>query len=658
MRLWIYLAVFSTAFLLSACSPKHSEIVVAEFEGDNITMGEFEKAYSKSAGGFDAAKDDSLSQYVSFLDLYVNYRLKLEDAYKRGYNTNTDLLQELNDYKKQVGESFLIENDIMAPAVKKMHERRKYEFRISHLMVLADSISFDQAHIKALGFIDSVRKGKSFEELVVKYSDDASTKNKGGDVYYLTSGDVFPQFEDVIYSTKEGEVSSTPVRSNYGYHVIKVTEKRERIPSLRASHILVRFSAPDTTESYNKALEVLQKAKNGEDFANLAQEYSEDEGSKVKGGDLGFFERRRMVPAFDEAAFNLKEGEISGLVKTNFGYHIIKVIEKKKLPTFEDEKDQLRDLYKQISYNPDYRKYVDSLKTKYGFKLNDSMVEKAVKLAAEDTLTIGPKYWESSLRNNLKDSVLYSFANDKETLDSFFTTIITGNKNFGKKVDKYLITSNIGTMSERYVIEAEAMRMEERSEEFKNLMDDYKNGIYVFKIQEEEIWNKINADSSKIFDYYTQNKDNYRWNDRVNFSEIYTRKDSLINLYYSKLQEGADFDTLAMKHTERTGFKSKKGNHGLVDVESGELAKKANELTAAGQYTKPFKVENGYAIVKLIEKKSAGIKTFDEAKSEVMSAYQEKESARLEEEYVAKLKQTYKPEVHHEELKQAFKSEE
>lgn len=657
MRLWIYVAAFSAVFVLSACSPKHSEIVVAQFEGDKITMGEFEKAYSKSAGGFEAAKDDSLSQYSDFLDLYVNYRLKLADAYKRGYNTDPDLLKELNDYKKQVGESFLIENDLLAPAVKKLHERRKYEFRVSHLMVMADTISFDKAKEIALGFIDSVKQGKNFEELVAKYSADASTKNKGGDVYYLTAGDVFPQFEDVIYSTNVGEVSSTPVRSNYGYHVIKITEKKERVPAIRASHILIRFSAPDTTASYTKAAEVMQKAKNGEDFAKLAEEYSEDEGSKVKGGDLGFFERRRMVPAFDEAAFKLNVGEISGIVKSNFGYHIIKLTDKKPLPTYEEEKDKLKDLYKQISYNADYRKFIDSLKNIYGFKLNESIIDKAVKFAAEDTLVVGAKYWESSLRNNLKDSVLYSFTNGNKKVDEFFTTLISGNKNSGKKIDRNMLVSNIGTMSERDVIEAESMKMEERNEEFKGLMDDYRNGIFVFKIQEEEIWNKINADSAKIFDYYQQNKDNYNWNDRVNFSEIYSKSDSLITLYYSKLKEGADFDTLAMKHTERMGFRTKKGVHGFVDVTSGKLAVKANELSAPGQFSEPFKVEDGYSIVKLIEKKPAGPKTFEEAKSEAMSGYQEQESARLENEYVAKLKQTYKPEVHHEELKEAFKSE-
>ncbi|HEX2982263.1 MAG TPA: peptidylprolyl isomerase, partial [Ignavibacteriales bacterium] len=105
------------------------------------------------------------------------------------------------------------------------------------------------------------------------------------------------------------------------------------------------------------------------------------------------------------------------------------------------------------------------------------------------------------------------------------------------------------------------------------------------------------------------------------------------------------------------GFRTKKGNYGMVDVASGELAKKANELSASGQFSEPFKFEDGYSIVKLIEKKSAGPKTFEEAKSEAMSGYQEQESARLENEYVAKLKQTYKPEVHHEELKEAFKSE-
>ena len=210
------------------------------------------------------------------------------------------------------------------------------------------------------------------------------------------------------------------------------------------------------------------------------------------------------------------------------------------------------------------------------------------------------------------------------------------------------------------VLDEEALNLDKTNPEFASLMNDYKNGIYIFKLQEDEVWNKINLDSNRVYQYYLDNKDKYSWGERVNFSEIYSRQDSLINLYYSMLQEGDNFDSLAAKYTEKAGMKNKAGSYGLVEVKSSpysELAGKADSLQNPGDYTKPFANAGGYSIVKLNSKEPPTLKTFEEAKAEVSGAFQEAESKRLEQGYIDGLKKLYHPELYYDKLQQAFKDE-
>lgn len=310
------------SLLLSSCAPKHADIVVAKFDDEQIRMNEFEKMYAKNTGDFEKAKEDSLSKLKNFLDLYVNFRMKLRDAYVRGFNSDPELNQELKDYKEKVGVSYILEKQILEPGLKNLYDRRKYELRVSHLMIRPDSNGDDAAEKRAEAILDSIKQGASFSEMVKKYSDDKYSKNMGGDIYFITAGLLPTSFEDAAYATPVDSVYPSVVHTRYGYHLIKVTDKRDRIPQIRASHILVNFNNPegtiDTAYARAKIDTVMQKLRAGEDFAKLAEEYSDDTGSKNKGGDLGYFGRRMMVKEFDEAAFNLKPGEISDVVRTNF----------------------------------------------------------------------------------------------------------------------------------------------------------------------------------------------------------------------------------------------------------------------------------------------------------------------------------------------------
>ena len=647
------------SLIMSSCAPKHSDLVVAKFDDEEIKMSEFEKMYEKNAGTMERAKQDSISQLKNFLDLYVNFKMKLRDAHVRGYDSAPDLMQELNDYKKKVGVSYILEKQIVEPGIEQLYNRRKTELRVSHIMLRPDSTGEEAARKHAQSILDSIKNGADFGEMAKKYSDDNYSKFIGGDIYYITAGMLPPSFEDASYSTPVGSVYPSVVQTRYGFHLIKVTDSRDRIPQIRASHILVNFNnpqgKPDTSYARAKIDTVMQKLKNGGDFEKLAEEYSDDTGSKKKGGDLGFFGRRMMVKPFDEAAFNLKPGQISDVIESNFGFHIIKLTDQKPYPSFAEDKEELEKIFKQTRYPDEYDSLVNHLKVQYGFNINQATFNKV--LQAGDSIKVG-----GLLKNydEIKDQPLFTY-NKIDTV-SVNTTVnrMNSEREFMNRLIKAdVLNSAINKVVGDSLLTVAALNLDQTDPEFAALMDDYKNGIYVFKLQDEEVWSKINTDSTKLYDFFQQTKDKYTWSDRINFSEIFSKSDSLIHVYYKELQNGADFDSLAAKYTERPQLKDKAGNYGLVAVDYSTLASKTNELLSTpGQYSEPFPYSGGFSIVKLIAKESARPKTFEEAKAEVSGAYQDAESKRLEQNYLETLKTRYNPQLYYDKLEEAFKNKE
>ena len=179
-----YLTIISFSFLLLliACSPGESD-VVSKFGKYKINLDEFENAYTKNVGSVENAENSSLQDYYDFMDLYVKFKMKLRDAQVGGYTTDTELEDELTNYQKQVGVSYLIEKEIIEPGIKNLYERRKEELRVSHLMIRPDSTGIEGAMAKAAPILDSIKNGASFEEMVKKYSQDQFSAPSGGDIF-------------------------------------------------------------------------------------------------------------------------------------------------------------------------------------------------------------------------------------------------------------------------------------------------------------------------------------------------------------------------------------------------------------------------------------------------------------------------------------------
>lgn len=645
-------AIALITFLIASCSPEHSKIVVAEFNEAKITMDEFENAYSKNVGGLDAALKDSFENYKNFADLYTNFKLKLSDAKVRGYQNDPALNQELTDYKRKVGASYILEKHLVEPNIKDWYEKRKIEIRASHLMIRPDSTGELGAVKKAQVILDSIKAGKTFEEMVAKYSQDQFSKPKGGDIFYFTAGQLPFEFEDACYKTAKDSIYPEVVKTRFGAHIIKVTDKKTRVPKVKASHILISFmdatGKVDSAAAYKTMDSVLAELKAGKDFGEVARRYSDDTGTKEKGGDLGFFERRMMVQEFDETAFNLNVGEVSKIVYTQFGMHLIKVTEKESYPTFEADRENLKNMLKRSRYNDLYAELIEGYKKEYGYKLNEVSIQQLI--GYNDSSIIG---------NDLKkideygNNTIFSYAGKNETINDFYSKLKTDTEFTGKKFTEDFLKKGVKKYSETLLLEEKALTLEKSDAQFADLMNDYQNGIFIFKLQEDEVWNKINIDSVKLKSFYEDNMQKYKWDDRVGYTEIFVKKDSLAKHYLSLLKDGIDFDSLAAK-TERTQMKDKKGKYDLQVVGSTEFSKAVSKLNKVGDYTDIIPNPGGFSILRLDIKDPARLKTFEEAKAEVSGSFQEFESKRLETEYLDSLKKKYSPVIYYDELRKAF----
>lgn len=625
---------------------------VAEFGSQKVTLSEFSDAFSKNTGS--SKSSDSLDPQKNFLGLYVNYRMKLADAYEKGYDKDEALMNELLDYKKKIGITYILEKNLVEPNVKRLWELRKFEYRVSHIMLRPDSTGEAGAKTKAQAVLDSILKfNKPFEEMAKKYSQDNFSAKNGGDVYYFTPLMIrAPEFEEAFVNTPVGSVNPQVVKTQFGYHIIKVTEKRERIPQIRCSHIM--FSMQDDSgkvDSVNARLRadsVYQKVLAGEDFAELAKKYSQDHSNKENGGDLNFFERRMMVQEFDEAAFGLKINEVSKIVKTTYGFHIIKQTDRKKYPSFEDDKENLKTNYKLFRYTGDYDTLTANIRNKYVYKINATNL--GLFLKAGDSVKIGPDLLKAPWYEALKVVPLFTIGNRSVSIDSFVTYAMNTAEFNGRVIEPKMMESGLKKFSDEVVVEYAALQLDKENPDFKNLMEDYKSGIFIFKLQEDEVWNKIQLDSARLVQHYENTKTKYVWPDRVEYGEIYTSSDSLSKVYYDMLKKGEDFDSVAAKYTERPNYKEKAGRFELADVNITTLSAEANKLQNSGDISKPFAYGGGYSIFKLYKKDASRGKTFEEAKAEVSGSFQELEAKRLEEAYINSLKVKYQPKMHYDAL--------
>lgn len=651
-------------FFLTGCTRHHAETVVATIDNQPLSLQDYEATFARLNGGWEQGEKATIEELEEFLDLLVKFRLKIRDAYESDLYKDPQIQAELEEYRKTLAAAFLIERELVEPALHDMYKRRTEELRASHILLRIPQnpepddtlLAYRQAH----EIIEKLDQGEPFNELALEYSEDPSVRNNRGDLYYFSGGMMVKPFEDAVYRLEVGEYTRKPVRTQFGYHIIKLTDRKPAPGSIRVSHIMTfaqqGVSPEDTLQAYNTIRDIYNKLQEGADFEELAIEYSEDRQSAERGGDLGMIQRRSLPQDFENVAFTLQPGEISDIVRTQFGYHIIKVTDTQPLPPYEEMKENLRRQYQQRYMDEDHENFVSALREKYSLERHEENIEAFV--AAVDTQWYADtNAWHDSLDVSVIDLPLFTIAGNTITAKEAALQIQKYPEFTGRRLTPDQFRDMLDRVEETGLMYKEAEDVEKRYPEFADNIDEYRDGILMYYIEQKRIWGNIELSEERLRDYYEENKQRYTFPDRVNICEIVVRSDSLAQELYQKVIAGEDMEALAAQYTIRSGMKRQRGVTGMINADRDDLSERGF-AQETGEVSEPFKFGNNFAIVKTLERDPARLKTFDEARAQVTGEYQDLTAKKIEQEWLENLRQRYHVSMFPENLEKAFVSEE
>jgi peptidyl-prolyl cis-trans isomerase SurA len=626
---------------------KETDPVIATIGKGTLTVSDFERLYTKSANA--QVKKDSKSipedDRRQFLDMLINYRVKLAEAYRRHLDTDPEIINELNQYKKNISTSYYLNQQLVEPNVKLLYERKKLDVRGAHIFISRKSTASPEdtmkAYQRAREVLAQALAGVPFDSLALKYSEDGSTKYTGGDAGVFSVGYVHPSLEDEYYTLNVGEISKNVIISSAGYHIVKLLGRFPAINTRQVSHIMVRYSPSDTPEDslkkYQRITLLRDSLVRGADFGALAQLVSEDVGSASKLGDIGFIPRRQSIPAFDEFIYTAKIGDISPVLRSRSGYHILKITAEQPMGSFDELKEGLRGTYKQLRYSNDLRKLIEKLKQELQGETNSKTLDVFIQ-KLDTSKTVGSASWDSLFTKTDRALVLYTYAGTSVVLDSLITYLCATQEYKNVPLKPGPMKSAIEKLFGDYILEYAAQNTKNESPDFADIMKEYREGLMIYKLEQKNVWDKVTINDKALRAYHKRNKSNYRWGDRVDFSEIYVPSDSLAKVLIDSIHAGVEFDSLAARHTKRAGMRPKLGRWGMKETKDDPLAKAAYDLEPGVVSKEPVKNRSGYSILLVHSKEPAREKTFEEASSEVTVQYQDQQTKKLSASWIESLK--------------------
>ena len=484
--------IFTLILGLNFCfaySQKNQDPIVMTIADIEVPLSEFLFLAQKD-NGVDLLNKKSL---VNYIELFKTFKLKVADAKSLQIQESIRFKEELSTYKAQLISSFLVDNESEEQVVRKIYERGKELLSLSHIIFLLPerSLSKDTLEVfnKANEIYKRIKAGEDFTTVGKVLNEDENSGIVYEDIDYVLPLQAFREIEETIYSMSVDEIS-TPVRTPLGFHIIRLNRRIANTARIQVAHILIQ--APETNEPIEDAAllkianEVYEKAKKGEDFSELAKEYSCDENTRYNGGILPFFGLGNMVLPFEEAAFALNNiGDVSEPVKTRFGYHIIKLLEKRGYPSFEEMKEPIYATMKQGDWNHELVKAFDERqKEKMGYTLNQEAYNELEKLCDNyfpaDTAFYNrvSEMQKTLMQMNGIDFPQYEFA-EYVRLRPASTKTYSGDE----LKEQY-------TLFVREILTELTKRSLDNNPDFVNLMNEYHDGILLFEVSNTKVWEK------------------------------------------------------------------------------------------------------------------------------------------------------------------------
>ncbi|GAB3725602.1 peptidylprolyl isomerase [Flavobacterium koreense] len=597
---------------------------------------EFVRVYNKN---LDLVKDESQKDLNQYLDLYIGYKLKVNKANKLGLQDGQQYLSELKTYRTQLSKNYTTDSKVTKELVDEGYKRLQKEVNASHILILVDENASPAdtlaAYNKTKAIRERIMKGEDFGTVAAEVSQDPSAKENKGNLGYFTSFRMVYAFENGAYNTPVGTISN-PVRTRFGYHLIKVNDIRANRGEVAVAHIMIlkQKDNEEVTTAKTTIEDIYKKLQQGEKFEELAKQFSEDKSSASKGGVLNRFGSGQLSSEeFENKAFSLtKENPVSEPFETQFGWHIVKLIEKFPIKSYEDSRIELEN---KISKDDRSRLITNSLteklRKKYPVKRDAKLYSSIVKLVTNDFYEAK---WSLPADAKKYSATLFNVGTRNLTGTTFLDYIYSQQKSgIAIKPIEKLVEKLFENFADEHRNQYNNENLENEFPEFASVMEEYRDGLLLFDLMDKEIWQRSKTDSVGLKAFYETQKNKYQWKARVT-SEIYSSRDKeTMNKVLAMLKKGKTpkdvkdkFNTEQVLNVMLYEGTYEEGDSALPQGTKMELG--LSEITNKGEY---------YFITKVNKVLPAGAKSLEECKGKLVNDYQQY----LEQNWVDELKKEF-----------------
>lgn len=438
------LALTAVAQHVEAKNDAKKDPVVMTIAGKDVTRSEFEYFYNKN-NGVDVAEEKTFDEYV---ELFVNYKLKVAEAYSQGVDTTQAYLDELATYRQQIAEPYLQVQGWADTLLLQAQERKKWEVHASHLLLSCNEddpqSKVDSLYEVIKGYQHEVAAGADFDSLARQFSQDPSARQNAGDLGYFTSLQMVYPFEQAAFTTPVGQTSI--VRSRFGWHLIKVIDKRRSEGEVLVAHIMKNIPrGPQTEGAADPKAQIdsiYQALEAGANWETLCAQTSDDQYTAEKGGAYPWISRAARFPKewLDEC-YKLETGKYSKPFATQFGWHIVKLLDRRA----EAPADSVQDA-----------------------RLKDQLAKDPERMKA------GKAVFAAQVRERL--------AKDKK------------------------LRKEVAGWTDEQVLAWADEHLAEENADFKNLYREYHDGLMLFDVSSKAVWDKASQDTVGLQNFFDANR--------------------------------------------------------------------------------------------------------------------------------------------------------
>ncbi len=593
--------------------------VIFTIGGEAVYQDEFLRQLNKNRKEKTKPTETEIREY---LDLYVNFKLKVKEAMAMQLDTNPAFRSELSGYRKQLAAPYLNDKKVTEGLMQEAFERMKSEVNASHILINVAPNASPKDTLEAWNKIVDLRKrclkGESFDSLASKYSEDPSAKKNYGKLGWFTVFQMVYPFENMAYKTAKGDISM-PFRTQFGYHILRVNGNRAARGEVKVQHIMVRTGYGSSSEVMANAKERIDIAYNelqaGAPFDTLVEKYSQDDGSKANKGVMNWIASLSGYPdEFKDICFGLKPGETSKPFSTDYGWHMVKYVDFRPLGEYKDVQDVIKNKVTRDSRSEGSKTAViNRVKKENNYKENVLNINEFTAKLDSSLLKAQWKY----NKEKMGSKPLFTIGNKVYDAEEF-GMYLEANQDVHEKENAAMVARNhFAAWANDKCLAYEESILETKYPDFNNIMTEYHDGILLFDLTDRKVWSKAINDTAGLEAYYETIKGKYMWKERLNY-EVFNCLDAKTKATAMKmLNAGKSEDVVFAKL-------NKKITNALVA--KGNKAEKTDP-TAAKLWDKKGVVDipdaDGFKFYYVLGVLPPEVKSLKESKGLVTSDYQE-----------------------------------